>query len=582
MLALCMLALALLPAAAALAAERYASPTSTDTTGDCDQTDPCRIGHAIEDATAGDEVILLPGTYTSIGSPVLPAQVDVHGLDSQPRPVLIDSANNGTALTAGGSQKIAHLDLRANGTDETALIADGAGVAIEDVVVSATGDALLFTAEGTVRDAVLRSTTASGATVLGVTAGRVEARNVTAVADATNGNGLVASTAEADRHPAINALDVIARGRGTGDDARASNTGGATSSATVTLTSSAYRPAESTNVTSGGSNVTADPVFVNRGAGDLHQLARSPTVDAGATDALVRDSDIDGDLRPVGPAPDIGADELAPPPAATTAGAEAITGVAATIGGEVNPNGRAATYHFEWGTTTDYGASTPVETLPAGTTSQPVSASLSGLTRATTYHFRIVATSTAGTTTSPDDTFTTSQGRIPPPPPLRGVCVNSFSGTSLADVLNGTRYGDVMHGFEGDDLIYGFTGDDCQFGEEGKDRLSGGAGRDTLSGGTGNDILDGSSATDRLSGGPGSDRLSGGTGNDTLSGGSGNDRITGGSGRNTYTGGPGRDTINAANHRRERVNCGSGRDHVRANVTDRLRGCEVVKRVRRG
>ena len=32
-------------------------------------------------------------------------------------------------------------------------------------------------------------------------------------------------------------------------------------------------------------------------------------VDAGSTDSLVRGSDYDGDLRPVGAAPDIGADE---------------------------------------------------------------------------------------------------------------------------------------------------------------------------------------------------------------------------------------------------------------------------------
>jgi hypothetical protein len=33
----------------------------------------------------------------------------------------------------------------------------------------------------------------------------------------------------------------------------------------------------------------------------------------------------------------------------------------------VNPNGTATTYHFDWGTTTDYGSSTPTQDAGAGT-----------------------------------------------------------------------------------------------------------------------------------------------------------------------------------------------------------------------
>ena len=57
--------------------------------------------------------------------------------------------------------------------------------------------------------------------------------------------------------------------------------------------------------------------------------------------------------------------------------------------------------------------------------------------------------------------------------------------------------------------------------------------------------------------------------------------IVGGPGRNRYDGGMGSDSINSANGVRELVDCGFGRDFVKADPRDRLSGCEKVKRVRR-
>jgi hypothetical protein len=42
--------------------------------------------------------------------------------------------------------------------------------------------------------------------------------------------------------------------------------------------------------------------------------------------------------------------------------------------------------------------------------------------------------------------------------------------------------------------------------------------------------------------------------------------------------GPGDDAINSVDGVRETIDCGSGRDTVRADRRDRLRGCEKVKR----
>ena len=211
---------------------------------------------------------------------------------------------------------------------------------------------------------------------------------------------------------------------------------------------------------------------------------------------------------------------------------------------------------------------------------------------------------------------TPNPGVTPPPnstgsrAPAGGACLSTetgtpgktpLPGTPANDRLTGTPGGDNIFGLLGNDAINGVQGDDCLFGGGGDDRVTGAEGndlvrgnegRDILSGGTGNDRLlgdddidklNGGSGTDALSGGAGRDRLSGGTGNDRLSGGSGNDAIAGGPGRNRYSGGAGRDVINSANGRREIVSCGSGRDTVRADRVDRLRGCErILRLIRRG
>jgi uncharacterized delta-60 repeat protein len=104
-----------------------------------------------------------------------------------------------------------------------------------------------------------------------------------------------------------------------------------------------------------------------------------------------------------------------PPPAApgsaptvSTGSASGISEVAATVAGQVNPNGLATAYSFDYGTSSSYGSSTPVGSVAAGTTSVPVTATLTGLTPDTTYHYRIDANNSAGSTTGPDETFTTN------------------------------------------------------------------------------------------------------------------------------------------------------------------------------
>ena len=97
-------------------------------------------------------------------------------------------------------------------------------------------------------------------------------------------------------------------------------------------------------------------------------------------------------------------------PVAVTGSATSVTVTSATLNGTVDPNGRATTWYFEYGTSTSYGSKTADKSAGSGTSTTSVSAPVSGLTRGRLYHYRLVATSDAGTSRGADQTFSTSDG----------------------------------------------------------------------------------------------------------------------------------------------------------------------------
>jgi hypothetical protein len=94
------------------------------------------------------------------------------------------------------------------------------------------------------------------------------------------------------------------------------------------------------------------------------------------------------------------------PPVVTTNPATNVTTSSARLNGSLDPHGLTTTVYFQWGTTTSYGHTTPAQTQ-TGNTYRPITVNISGLTTHHTYHFRIVATNSAGTRMGSDRTFNT-------------------------------------------------------------------------------------------------------------------------------------------------------------------------------
>jgi hypothetical protein len=95
------------------------------------------------------------------------------------------------------------------------------------------------------------------------------------------------------------------------------------------------------------------------------------------------------------------------PPIVETKVATAIGGTEATLNASITPNGATTKYYFEYGPTTSYGSRTE-EAQILGNELKNVKKAVEHLSTVTTYHFRVVATNSNGTTNGTDQSFTTT------------------------------------------------------------------------------------------------------------------------------------------------------------------------------
>jgi plastocyanin len=121
-------------------------------------------------------------------------------------------------------------------------------------------------------------------------------------------------------------------------------------------------------------------------------------------------------------------------PVAATEPATAIGETEATLAGTVDPEGKATTYFFNYGTSASYGLKTGEQSAGAEKASKSVSIPVNSLAPGTIYHFQLVAENSAGTTLGEDETFTTTS------PPGAPTAVTGLA-TALSETqatLNGT------------------------------------------------------------------------------------------------------------------------------------------------
>jgi|GEM_PF-4818069 len=98
-----------------------------------------------------------------------------------------------------------------------------------------------------------------------------------------------------------------------------------------------------------------------------------------------------------------------PAPGAATKAAQSIGRRRATLTGTVTPRGLPTMYKFQFGRTRSYGQTTAMLSAGNGKLPRSVSVAISGLHPNTTYHYRLIAVSAAGTTYGADRTFHTKR-----------------------------------------------------------------------------------------------------------------------------------------------------------------------------
>jgi hypothetical protein len=299
LLSMTMLFALLVCAPAADAAVRYATHTGGATSGAC-AASPCTLDVAINAADDGDEVVIGPGTYT-LTNKLTPREIDIHGDRNHAWPRIVGASSLKDPMLTLDGGTLEHVSIKAAANKEALILKEGIvdGVSLD----SANGDAatVYTSSEGTViRNSVITSAGAVDSAALwlrdGSSRGSVEIRNVTAYATAGTGNGVHCDVADGS----ATVVSTIARGKGYDADLLPA----------CKISYSNFRPANSTGVSAGVGNQSAEPIYADA---DYRPAAGSPTIDAGAFDALSSSPDPDGRPRVLGTAPDIGAYEYAPP-----------------------------------------------------------------------------------------------------------------------------------------------------------------------------------------------------------------------------------------------------------------------------
>jgi len=263
---------------------------------------------------AGDEVVLLPGTYVLSSELTVSKAISLGGRRGKPKPTVVGSGPMTNVIWGAAAGDTLH-DAKVQGGNFGAIAGFDLAERVEAVGVSTgCGTNVLL------RDSVCVATGINGV-ALSYAAGcaspsvlpPIHVRNVTVIASGANGTAI--------RVSAATGCDLTLEGRnviaiGGGSDLTAEVDINASSRAEIDLSHSAFNdvvksganafaPAPGTN-----GNISAEPLLADPANGDYTQLVGSPTIDAGRRDDRLGSFDFGGGRRVVGKRPDIGADEF--------------------------------------------------------------------------------------------------------------------------------------------------------------------------------------------------------------------------------------------------------------------------------
>lgn len=337
--------LSLTPAFTSAAATRYAAPGGTGKDPCADPAQPCSVFTAADGEAprstlrAGDVVELAPGTYYAeiegefgvIATVSLPEGVTVRGEPGKARPAIVlrDNETGDGAFSVPAGAEVADVEIRNQGGHGSAIGVSG-GTMERVIARSPVGNTpTCYFVSGTMRSSACVNSgggSAIGANVLpGDSISRSFLRNSTFVATGPGSIGMdfiyYSGKAEIDAIGVLvegEAKDVVARAL-KGDTAAIPGYGpSAAATVKIELQASSYATIKSepagtgrAAITSPGTNgnITVTPLLAD---GNLHQLPGSPTIDKGAVDGASAVLDLDEQLRTMGAAVDIGADEFTP------------------------------------------------------------------------------------------------------------------------------------------------------------------------------------------------------------------------------------------------------------------------------
>jgi hypothetical protein len=291
--------------------------------GDCFEG-PCDLELAVElVAIDGDRLTLAPGQYNLSTELIVSDDIQIRGRPGDEPPRIVQAAANMAGVEVGdATAQLSDLEIHStapSGTHPALGTFNGAVATLDRVEVTQAGATVTVAVGPSTELRLLNSSVQAGPGALSAVVVGPDAH-----AEVVNSTLVTLNPASGANAPAALSVAALGSGHATatvrnsildGEEWDLQMLADPPGTVTVSIEHSNYQEVlesqQGVNFNEGPGQQLAAPVFVNRATGDLRQAPSSPTIDAGVPDARSA-LDFQGEGRPGGVAPDIGADEYHP------------------------------------------------------------------------------------------------------------------------------------------------------------------------------------------------------------------------------------------------------------------------------